>query len=241
MNNCMKIYKDAELYDAEFSERSHEIPFYLRWAKKVDGKTLEVACGTGRITKPLADEGVNIIGSDLCPSMIQRAQEKFPTMKWLVQDCRSISMNEKFDLIFSATNAMQHLHDSKSILGFLNSAREHLSDRGLLILDVFNPHPAKLSRSVNEEYLHKKFDDVKVMISSEYDRAHQLLKFTLRYLREGCEFHRKNIAMRCFYPEELLLFCHAAGLEVVDRFGDYEKADFSKDSPQQILVCRSIG
>lgn len=61
----------AKLYDADNRDLfSADIPFYLERANKLGGKTLELACGTGRITIPLAENGINIWGLDYSSSML---------------------------------------------------------------------------------------------------------------------------------------------------------------------------
>jgi hypothetical protein len=44
--------------------------------------------------------------------------------------------------------------------------------------------------------------------------------------------------MRCFFPEELMALCRFNGLEVVQRYGDYDETPFNGNSPKQILFCR---
>jgi len=238
MNSVYEIYQNTELYDLEFKDRDHEIPFFKKWAKSSHGPVLEVACGTGRITEPLAREGIDIIGSDLCETMINKARKNFPDLNLLVQDCREISFKQNFALIFSASNAMQHLLDHSSVLSFLRSAKEHLTPTGILIIDVFNPDPVKLSRDPEEVSLHKTFQDIQVYSSSSYDSKKQLLHFFLRYFRNKKEFHRKDISIRCFFPAELSFLIESAGLEITKRFGSYDEETFLSSSPQQILVCQ---
>src|SRR5258706_10067042 len=109
--DCMDIYEDAEFYDQEFTNRGHEIPFFLKQAKLAAGPVLEVACGTGRLTLPLAREGIDITGLDVSRPMLECARRKAETedltIVWLERDCRLINSERQFALIFSATNAMQ--------------------------------------------------------------------------------------------------------------------------------------
>ena len=60
-----------------------------------------------------------------------------------------------FALAFSATNAMQHLLDLESVRAFLESASRVVAPGGRLILDVFNPKPSKLARSMDMRYVHR--------------------------------------------------------------------------------------
>jgi ubiquinone/menaquinone biosynthesis C-methylase UbiE len=246
--DCMEIYDDATFYDQEFAHRLHEIPFYLKQGKSAGGPVLEVACGTGRITLPLARAGVDITGLDISRPMLQRARQKAETeglaVTWLEQDCRQINTERSFTLIFSATNAMQHLHDLDSLNAFLTAVKRVLRPGGLLIIDVFNPDPAKLARTGAKRYHHKSILDarggqIQVEVASEYNSATQILNFTLFYMRGGELTRTKKVNMRCLFPEELLALCRANGFDVVRRYGNYDETPFTKESPQQILFCRN--
>jgi hypothetical protein len=147
-----------------------------------------------------------------------------------------------FRLIFSATNAMQHLTDGKSVDDFLRAARRHLDPRGRLILDVMNPAVKKLARGAHEPYAFKSFvlpdgRAVDVEARSWYRADLQQLRFTLTYRHNGKTLRTKDVAMRCFFPEELLALCRHNSLEVLERFGDYEQRPFGPDSEKQILIC----
>ena len=128
--DCMDIYEDAEFYDQEFANRGREIPFFLKQAKLAGGPVLEVACGTGRITLPIAQASIKITGLDISRPMLERARHNAEVERlavtWLEQDCRRINADRAFALIFSATNAMQHLHDFDSVNAFLTSAKNAL-------------------------------------------------------------------------------------------------------------------
>lgn len=245
--DCLEIYEDAAFYDLEFASRDFEIPFFLRHARAANGPVLEVACGTGRLTLPIAREGIDITGSDISAPMLEQARLKSAaenlTIEWLEQDCRNMNPGRHFSLIFSATNAMQHLLDVDSACAFLQSARRALLPDGHLIIDVFHPDPAKLLRTASERYLHKTIatpagDTIRVETASSYRPDTQILHFDLFYLSGTDLLRTKSVNMRCFFPEELLALCRFNGLEVVQRFGSYDETPFSADSPKQILICR---
>jgi 2-polyprenyl-3-methyl-5-hydroxy-6-metoxy-1,4-benzoquinol methylase len=245
--DCQDIYADADFYDQEFAHREHEIPFFVKQAQLSSGPVLEVGCGTGRITLPIARTGAVITGLDVSSRMLERARRKADEEKlsvtWLEQDCRNINATQAFGLILSATNAMQHLHDLDSVNAFLTASRNALRAGGTVILDVFNPDPAKLARTAAVRYHHKAFVDANankmhVEAASEYNSATQILAFTLFYLCGGKLVRTKRVNMRCFFPEELLALCQFNGLDVVRRYGNYDETPFRKDSPKQIILCR---
>jgi len=245
--DCLEVYEDAELYDQEFASRDHEIPFYRDWALSTGGPVLELACGTGRLTLPIAVAGLEIVGVDVSPSMIERARlhaaQAGLDVQWYVQDVRHLDLGRRFRLAFMATNALQHLHDHDSLLAFFARARDHLEPDGVLLVDVFNPSVAKLARPPGPPRLHKELTlpdgrVVQVLVDGQYRADTQILRFGLEYRCGTRVLATKDVTMRCLFPEELLGLCRMAGWKVVERFGDYDRSPFTAASPKQILVCR---
>jgi SAM-dependent methyltransferase len=242
--DCLPLYEDAAFYDQEFRDRAHEIPFYLRRALASGGPVLELACGSGRITVPIAQAGVPIVGVDVSAPMIERARlraaEAGVAIQWHVQDIRALSLERRFHLAFIATNALQHLHDLDSLVAFFQRARAHLVPDGLLLVDVFNPVVSKLARTRGAPRPHKAFtlDDgrrVEVDVDSEYLGESQILHFVLTYRHQGRAILTKDVRMRCLFPQELLALCRLGGFRVVERLGDHDGTAFAPDSPKQIL------
>lgn len=245
--DCLPVYEDAEFYDLEFASRTLEVPFFRSKAVTAQGPVLEVACGTGRLTFPIALAGVDITGLDISRPMLDRArlraEKENLAIEWVEQDCRAMALGRQFALIFSATNAMQHLLDVESACAFLQSARQALLPNGELILDVFNPSLTKLLRPAEESYPHKTLTNtdaglITVEASSHYIADKQILHFDLHYQQDGQKLRAKHVNMRVFFPQELLALCQLNGFKVCQRYGDYDLRDFCAESPKQILICR---
>lgn len=246
--DCLPLYEDAEFYDMEFAERNHELPFFRHLARAADGPVLEVACGTGRLTLPIAREGVDITGLDVSPTMLAKARLNAAAtgaeIDWLEQDCREMRLPRRFALIFSATNAMQHLLDVASACAFLRRAGEGLLPGGKLVVDVFNPSLPKLLKTPADRHVlktipHAEGGPITVEVASQYASDTQVLHFDLHYLRTGQLLRTKQVNMRVFFPQELLALCQLNGLRVVERLGDYDGSPFTAGSPKQILVCEA--
>jgi 2-polyprenyl-3-methyl-5-hydroxy-6-metoxy-1,4-benzoquinol methylase len=244
--DVLALYEDADFYDAEFATREHEIPFYCRWASRTGGPILEVACGSGRLTLPIAEQGLEIVGLDVSAPMLARARAKSTkrsiAVEWTHQDCRTMELGRTFKLILSATNAMQHLTDGESIDAFLRAARRHLSSDGYMIIDVMNPSVKKLSRTAGEPYAFKSFTmpdgrRIDVEARSWYRADVQQLRFTLTYRHQGQIVRTKDVAMRCFFPEELRALCRHNGFAITQQYGDYDERPITSESAKLILVC----
>ncbi|TIP91247.1 MAG: class I SAM-dependent methyltransferase [Mesorhizobium sp.] len=69
------LYDLPSLYDAVVTPGPCE-PFYRRLACSTGGPILELACGTGRLTIPLALDGHEVVGLDASYPMIRAARAK---------------------------------------------------------------------------------------------------------------------------------------------------------------------
>jgi SAM-dependent methyltransferase len=138
----------AKLYDADNrSVFSDDVPFYLDRATKLDGKVLELACGTGRITIPLAEQGIQIWGLDYSNPMLDVLKEKIDKLPSKIQksihtvhgDMTDFILTERFKLIFIPFRSFQSLETDEQASNCLACARNHLEDDGTFIINVFKP------------------------------------------------------------------------------------------------------
>ena len=134
-----EIYRDGKHYDA-LNNFNHDVPFYLEMAKSYGESTLELACGTGRITLPLAEKGIDIIGLDISKGMISEAKEKAQKqnldIELLIGDVRDFNLAKKFSLIIFPFNSICHLHDYESINACFENVKKYLQPNGRFIIDV---------------------------------------------------------------------------------------------------------
>ena len=70
----------ADVYDLIYSYVRKDIPFYTNQAIRSGGTVLELGCGTGRVSIPIAEAGVKIIGMDSSPEMLRVADSKAKKM-----------------------------------------------------------------------------------------------------------------------------------------------------------------
>ena len=66
---------DGEHYDSLHATLP-DVTFWVRHARQLNGSVLELACGTGRLSIPMAETGVPVVGIDLSEIYLSRARLK---------------------------------------------------------------------------------------------------------------------------------------------------------------------
>jgi SAM-dependent methyltransferase len=236
-------------YDALNFSNSHDLPFYAKYCKQVRGAVLELCCGTGRLTIPLAKDGVKITGLDFTPSMLEMARNKAlqagVDVPFFQSDMRDFELNKKFDLIFIPFNSLQNTYTVNDVQSILRRVQHHLNAGGLFIFDIFNPCIELMvdrSRTPHEfRYRLPNGREVKVTETCRYDAAGQVNRVTWRQHIEGEEMATDHgLDMRCYFPLEMDALLRLCGWEIVDKFGDFNDRQFESNSSKQIFVCRPI-
>lgn len=252
MKKTETIYFSGEEYDRLTGPYAtgEDFEHYRRLADRANGPVLELACGTGRLTIPLAGAGIKITGLDSSEEMLGVARRK--AAEWgshtsFVQgDMRRFDFGEsRFALIFVPVNSLSHLLTAEDIDACFSRARAHLMPGGCFAFDLFNPSLALLTRAPEvrspiRSYIDASGRQVTLSESNHYDAATQVNHITWYYEREGDppSVTAYPLAMRQFFPQEIDLIARYHGFEIEAKYGDYSGGAFTSESPKQILLLR---
>lgn len=240
---------DANIYDGLNTFLS-DLQFYKKWLpKNKEAKILELCCGTGRLTVPIAKAGYNICGVDYTSSMLEQAKVKASEagleINFIEADIRSLNLQEKFDFIFIPFNSIHHLYKNEDFFKAFNGVKNHLKEGGLFLLDCFNPNIQYIVEGEKEqrkiaEYTTEDGRAVLIKQTMRYESATQINRIEWHYFING-EFHSiQNLDMRLFFPQELDSYLEGAGFEITHKFGSFEEERFENKSEKQIFVCKTL-
>ena len=95
-------------------------------------RILDAGCGTGNLTRQVAESGAKVIGVDFSESMIAAARENFPTMEFRVMSITDLKFDQPFDAVFS--NAA--LHWVMDPIDAIRSIHGVLKPNGRLVLEM---------------------------------------------------------------------------------------------------------
>jgi SAM-dependent methyltransferase len=238
-------YDDAALYDAE-NGWGPDDNFYRALAAEVGGPVLDLACGTGRLARALADDGHRVAGLDLSPAMVARARALDPDgrIAWQVGDAAGFDLGQRFRLIVMTAHAFQHLIGAEAQAALFSCVARHLAPGGLFAFEARNPGRQDYADGPGFKFWHRFTDPVRgpveVWAASDFDAATEVDHVTLvRRFQDGTE--RRSAADLQFTDTAALdLRLAAAGLAVDRRYGDFDGEEFGADSPEIVTVARLI-
>jgi SAM-dependent methyltransferase len=255
-HNNLEEFSDPINYDLQDSSDTG-IAFYRALAQEAGGSVLEIACGTGRVTIPIAKLGLSVTGLDIVPGMLAQARSKSPglSVRWVEGDARTFALHERFRLIFLTGNAFQAFVANTEQEALLQRVRAHLHDEGLFAFETRNPLLPNLKTRAgffppletdSQEKDGPSFNnangyEVRVATTQVYDHVAQVLHLTsYKRWREGEEEHTKiaRTALRYTFPQELAALLHYNGFRIIRQYGDWDLEPLSATSPSIISVCR---
>ncbi|HEY7391593.1 MAG TPA: class I SAM-dependent methyltransferase [Bryobacteraceae bacterium] len=242
------LYDHPALYDALFPVGAH-LPYYVELARQASGDILELACGTGQLTVPVAAEGLPVVGLDLSAKMLNTARERAAARKVSVEhllgDMRNFDLGRGFGLIFIARNSLLHLHSTEDILATLAMVRRHLAPGGMFAFDIFNPNVRLLARPAGQrlpafQKETESFGTLSVEDTYDYDAATQIGHGRWYISAQGKpDAWILDLVLRNIFPQELPLLLAAGGFHLKSRVGDLYETSFHSNSRSQVCLCQA--
>ena len=213
-----QLYDRADIYDLIESEARMEIT-RNDWKNLLAGKAiqtfLDVSIGTGGMTLPLQELGIEVYGSDLSDSMLERCRKKaLKKQKPLELRCcdfRDLSVwgGKHFDCVASTGNSLAYVSND-DILKVLEEMDAHVRHGGYICFASRNWE--KIKQEKQRFYLYNPFfhGEDRINLVQVWDHNPDgTITFNLLYT-----FERDN---RIFQKEIFVEQYHPFRLELVER------------------------
>ena len=155
------IYRHPHDYELEHRGDVDDVTFYGQLIDRFEpGSVLELACGSGRLTAPIAerrpDSALEVVGVELNESMLALARHRLYEASELVRrrvslhqgDMRTWSSDRPFDMIIIGCSSITHLLRLEDRLQVWGNARRLLTPGGRLIIDITMPDIRTFSSSL---------------------------------------------------------------------------------------------
>ncbi|OCT17196.1 methyltransferase type 12 [Paenibacillus pectinilyticus] len=137
---------------------------------------VDLGCGTGNLSIPLAAEGYQVTGIDLSEDMLAVAEQKQSdhqgplrggAIRWIQQDLREWELGEEVDVAISFCDSLNYLLEEEDIVDAFRQTLAGLKPGGLFLFDVHTPEQLFAYADSQPFFLNE--DDVAYIWTSELD------------------------------------------------------------------------
>lgn len=244
-------YADAALYDLEYNGHQEDLTYYVDLSRSAKGPILELGCGTGRLTLPMAREGAHVDGIDRAPGMLEGLRLKLASESAAVQarvrfwegDFREPGPDARasYAWVIWPFNAIHHCRGPADVLKTLLDAKARLAPGGQIALDLYLPDRELYDRDPSRTYEHRVFKDPRTGQPlhtweqgwwDEENRMHHVV-YTYKQ-RSGIE-ERAHLHLRMFEREEIHQILSEADLRITHSASDFRDTPLEKKSLKWVL------
>jgi SAM-dependent methyltransferase len=258
------IYQRPTDYDLEHEGDDRDVRFYRRLMSRLRPTTvLEFACGSARITLPLAaelhEDGAHVVGVEVNEQMLDQARSKLaegdPGLAARVHleqgDMRHWQTRERFDVVLIACSSITHLLTLEDQLAVWHNAFDHLKPAGRFIIDVTMPDLGAYveslrtpPRALTEIDLDQKDATADTRLirqkTTRFDMFAQRadIQFLYDKFENGAHVSRyvSDFASHIYFPSELTLLYLHTGFSIEAVWADYTFRAPSSQAREIVMI-----
>ncbi|MDM5199787.1 class I SAM-dependent methyltransferase [Fictibacillus enclensis] len=205
---------------------------------------LDVGCGTGSISIPLALKGYDVTGIDLSGDMLAVAHEKSLTqhasVQFLQQDMTEIDGLPEFDAAVIFCDSLNYLLTEEKVAAAFQSIYRHLKENGLFLFDVHSLY--KIHNIFSGNTFAENAEEVSYIwqcYEGEYpDSVEHELSFFVReedsrYSRFDEVHMQRTLSVKAY--KQLL---EEAGFTVLKITGDFSENKLESEAERIFFICK---
>ena len=244
----------APFYDWENAQTlgRRDVPFWRRVASTAGGPVLELGCGTGRVSRPLARAGVNLVGIDRSAPMLARARTQLlrssnpqilKSLRLVRGDIRQLPFeDETFAMVLAPYGILQSLIRPRDLTATLASVARVVAPGGTFGIDLV-PDVPKWREYDNRVQLRGRARGAQLTLieSVRQDPKRHLTTFEQTYVeRRGTRTreHRFDLTFRTLSVRQMTGQLERAGFRVDAVLGDYRGRPWDDRADVWIIMAK---
>jgi len=225
----------AAIYDELYTSYDPAAIHFLAQLAKT-GPALELGIGTGRFALPLQAMGVEVIGIDASPAMVERLHAKpgGDRIPVTLGDFTLVELPAKYPLVYLVFNTIFGLLTQAAQIRCFENVARHLEPGGVFVVEAFVPD---LKRYVDGQSLRVTGmdNDSLRLDAATVDFANQLIIAQHIHV-SGHGVQLFPVRLRYIWPSEMDLMARLAGLQLRQRWSSWDQAAFTSNSLRHISL-----
>lgn len=176
----------AQVYDLFMDDTPYEEwgAFLVNQLKKEgidNGLILDLGCGTGKMTRLLAEKGYDMIGVDLSMEMLEIAQEAERNASrdilYLCQDMREFELYGTVRAIVCCCDCINYITEAEELIEVFRLANNYLDPGGVFLFDFNSVY--KYETRLGEQTFAENREEGSFIWENYYDRESQINEYDL--------------------------------------------------------------
>ena len=185
---------------------------------------VDLACGTGSVTKLLAQQGLTVTGVDMSEEMLTVAWEKCMELsnppRFICQRLERLWLPRGVDMAVCALDSLDYITNAEDCKEAIRRAYKALNPGGIFIFDVNTPE--KLKAMDGQVFLDED-DDVYCVWRGEFDEETNICSYGMDLFQRRGEMWERSCEEHLEYAysqEQLTDYLKAAGFTHIEVYAD---------------------
>src|SRR6266496_1113911 len=224
-----------------------------RTTKEVDGivsllalstgsNILDLCCGHGRHTIPLAQRGYTMTGQDLSEVFLHEAEAQADAhhvqVRFVHNDMRNIPFENEFDAVINIFTAFGYLEDQGEDQKVLRQVCKALKQGGFFLIETL--HREGLMRHYAPQMIRYYPEGLIELEERSFDLLTSRNEVNITMIYPDGQRTEYSHSLRVYTLTELVQMLTVAGLQVKAYFGAWDGSELTIDSFRLILLGRKV-
>ena len=205
-------------------------------------RILDLCCGYGRHSLELSRRGYLVSGLDLSELFLHMAREEAEAegikVNLVRADMRQIPFKKNFDALINIFTSFGYFEEEEENQAVLNEIARVLREGGRFLFEAANRgfFPGRFKRTIVDDYPDRQ---LKVVHHNKAFRNYRKLQTRIELLHKG-ESREYFRSVRLYDLQEFSPMLEAAGMKVLEAYGDLKGSPYKKDSPRLCVLSEKI-
>lgn len=253
----MDIYDGYSAIASVYDSLNKDID-YSSWANMIEtcfskfcpekpGIVLDLACGTGRMTRELASRGYDMIGIDGSADMLNEAYMHGANgILYLLQDMREFELYGTVGATLCCLDGINYLTADGELEKVFSLVHNYSDPGALFIFDVNTPYKFENIYADNAYILEDEGEEKSIYCGWQnyYDLKSGICDFYLTVFRENNKgyYSREDEHQqeRCYDETYLKTVLYKTGFELMGVYSDYEFGTPCENTERWYFVARAV-
>ena len=231
---------------------------YVQWSEYLisllksygveDGLVLDLGCGTGKMTRLLADAGYDMIGVDYSEEMLEIARERQDEQNrddilYLMQDMREFELYGTVRAVISICDSINYILEEDDLRHVFELVNNYLDPKGIFIFDLNTVY--KYRELLGENTISENREESSFIWDNYFYEDEMVNEYDLTlFIREKDNLYRKYEELhyqKAYELEQVKRLLEEAGMEFVAAYDAFTHEPVREDSERIYIIARESG